>query len=218
MKLCYICDQNKPSFFFPKDISESQAWCTILECPLPNKIGAGGEKLCQSHFNDYDIYTNSRGARRLKKGAKPLKLYQDNDKDDTVYLVSREHIKIGANKSLLASSSKYMKDMLSSSYYQIVDTTIYLPDTSHYIIKCFLDVLYSYGEVLMIDIQYKEKMKEFLALIQCNVLLVEENDDNTDDDEEEEDSIDEEEEKSDNVSNNNNDEEYEYENEDDSTP
>ena len=188
MKSCYICGLTGDSFHFPSDISESQAWSTILGCPLPNKIGFGGEKLCQSHFNDYDIYTNSRGARRLKKGAKPLKMFdQETDKDDTVYLVSKEHIKIGANKSLLASSSKYLKAILSSSYYQIVDTTLYFQDTSHYIIKCFLEVLYCFGEVMMIDSKYKSDMIEFLKLIKCDVLLVEEDDEEEDDDDEEDD-------------------------------
>ena len=168
MKLCYVCKENKPSFFFPIDISQTQAWCTILGCRLPNRIGFGGEKICQDHFEESDIYVNSRGARRLKKGTKPIKPYDDKDDDHNVFFVSKEHVKIGCYKSLVAASSPYLKKIISSSELAM-DNTIYLPDTTHYIIKCYLDVLYT-GKMMKIDVKYKAKMLEFLKLIQCNVL------------------------------------------------
>lgn len=186
MKLCHICGQNKPNFYFPSDVGEAQSWCTIFGCQLPTKIGLRGSKLCQDHFDEGDIYTNSRGAKKLKKGSKPLKLY-DETEDHTVYLVSREHIKIGANKALVASSFKYLKNIMSSSFYQTVDSTIYFPDTNHFVIKCYPEVLYSYGEVMKIDLKYKAKMAEFLKLIGCDVLVVDEEGETNEVKEEEED-------------------------------
>ena len=166
MKSCYFCKATKPSFAFPSNRNEVDVWCTMLGCEPPESSNA---RICQDHFNEESYSFNSRGHKRLKKGAKPMKISNHKyEHEESVFLISKENVKIRAHKSFIAATCTNLKPLLAAS--DDCDISIYFQGYSHRVIKSFLEALYCGSQIICSEIV--EEMKEFLFEIGCSLLNI----------------------------------------------
>ena len=90
MKSCYFCKATKPTFAFPSKRNEVDVWCTMLGCEPPESSNA---RICQDHFSEESYSLNSLGHKRLKKGAKPMKISNNKyEHEESVFLISKENV------------------------------------------------------------------------------------------------------------------------------
>ena len=168
MKSCYFCKASKPSFAFPSKSDEVDIWCTMLGIEPPAEISKA--RICQDHFSEDSYFFNSRGHKRLKKKAKPMKISINKfDHEQSVFLISQENVKIPAHKCFIAATCSNLKPLLETTS-EDCDISIYFHGYSHRVIKAFLEALYCGSQ--NISSTSVEEMKEFLLEIGCSLLCI----------------------------------------------
>jgi len=139
-RACFVCKSRKAGFKFPSNESLRKRWCLLLDCEEPSSKSS---YVCEDHFLCANQHiTKSDNKRRRITGRLPIPITNlEYSPEQTIEIISEEGMLHQVNRTVLASASPFLEEiLLSSCCYQKVVLHLPVSNTS---VRYFLEALHT---------------------------------------------------------------------------